>query len=139
MSKRPSNYTTKQSEAVLAYLEAQKGSHVNAAQIVEHFEEADISIGRTTIYRQLEKLVRDGKVQKYVIDSTSGACFQYSDERGNTNEHFHLKCENCGEVIHLEGKILPGVVQNILHQYEFEVNVNKTVFYGKCKACLRQG
>lgn len=139
LSRRPSNYITKQSAAVLAYLESQKDSHMTAAQVVEHFEESDVLIGRTTIYRQLEKLVRGGKVRKYVIDGTSGACFQYIDEKENKAEHFHLKCENCGEVFHLYGEILPGVTKNIRNKYEFEVNVNKVIFYGKCSACLRRG
>lgn len=135
MSQRSSNYTTKQSEAVLTYLKTQKGNHVTAGQVVKHFEEIGVSIGRTTIYRQLEKLVQEGKVKKYVIDSVSGACFQYSDECENQDEYIHLKCENCGVVIHLNGENLPDVAQNIRNKYDFEINVNKTVFYGKCKNC----
>lgn len=136
MSRRPSSYTTKQGKAVLACLESQKGAHVTAAQIAEHLEQAGVSIGRTTIYRQLERLSRDGRVRKYAIDG-AGACFQYADGCGDMGEHFHLKCEGCGEVVHLNGGMLPGITQDIRNNYEFEVDVNKTVFYGRCGTCVR--
>lgn len=137
LSRRPSNYTTKQGEAVLAYIRSLKDRHVTASEIVEHFEKNDVSIGRTTIYRQLEKLVQDGKVRKYSFDLSAGACFQYVDECKFCEEHYHMKCENCGKIIHLQDEIMSAVAAHILRVHEFEVNVMKTVFYGKCRSCIQ--
>jgi Fur family ferric uptake transcriptional regulator len=134
--KRPERYNTKQSEAVLAYLSSIEDGHVTAAQILEHFEKEDVTIGLTTIYRHLDKLTADGKVRRYTIDGTSGACYQYVDEHENCQEHFHLKCEDCGALLHLQCDTLGDLQQHMLEDHEFQINAMKTVFYGKCKTCF---
>lgn len=136
MGGRPSTYTTRQGEAVLAYLASQKGRHVTAAQVAEHLGNI---IGRTTVYRQLDRLVREGRLRRYMLDEAAGACFQYVEENEGAGEHFHLKCEACGKLIHMDGKALPDVTGGILQHYAFEVDVNRTVFYGRCRACSGKG
>ncbi len=138
MTGRPSTYTTKQGQAVIDYLKSQEGKHPTAPQIAEHFTENETAIGRTTIYRQLDKLVRQGLVRKYIFDENIGACFQYVGEDCDTEEHYHLKCEKCGKLTHVENSTIPSVERGILANYAFEVDVGKTVFYGKCKSCSRK-
>lgn len=133
---RPKGYNTKQREAVLDFIASLGDSHVTAAQIVENFKNEDVSIGRTTIYRHLDKLAESGKVRKYTIDGISGACYQYIDNGKDCSEHFHLKCEDCGELFHLRCDMLSKVQQHIFDKHIFQVNTSKTVFYGKCEACL---
>ena len=84
-------YKTKQQELLFSYLREMQGKHFTAEDVRAHFEAKNISIGIATIYRQLEKLVNDGKIQKYFIDDHSAACFEYAGENCNHNEkHFHL-------------------------------------------------
>ncbi|HWS28906.1 MAG TPA: transcriptional repressor [Clostridia bacterium] len=135
MTTRPSTYVTKQGNAILDFLKSQQGNHLTAAQIAAHFGSGEAAVGRTTVYRQLDKLVDRGAVRKYVFDENSGACFQYVDEDGGAKEHFHLKCEACGKLIHVDNDAMPYVEKGILKNYAFEIDVGKTVFYGKCRAC----
>jgi len=134
--KRPANYTTKQREAVLAYIASLNGNHATAAQIAEYFENKKIPVSRTTIYRHLEKLTENGEVRKYTMDGISGACFQYITKGEEYPEHFHLKCENCGELIHLQCYTLDEVKNHVLNKHDFEINTKKIVLYGKCHNCL---
>jgi len=134
---RPASYNTKQREAVLAYIASLDGGHVTAARIVEHFENENAPIGRTTIYRHLDKLVESGKIHKYNIDDVSGACFAYVSHGTECGEHFHLKCEDCGELFHLQCDTLSEMQRHILAEHAFKVNTMKTVFYGKCDNCLQ--
>jgi Fur family ferric uptake transcriptional regulator len=140
---RPETYNTKQSEAVLDYIASTDGNHVTVAQIVEHFGTATgipgspAPVGRTTIYRHLDKLVESGKVRRYTIDGMSCACYQYINEEEVSQEHFHLKCEICGVLLHLQCDTLNEMWQHIFQKHEFQVNMMKTVFYGKCKDCLK--
>ena len=57
-----------------------QGSHVTVNEICEYFKNQGISVGTTTVYRHLEKMVREGVVAKYVVDGTSSACFEYTGE-----------------------------------------------------------
>jgi Fur family ferric uptake transcriptional regulator len=139
VSGRPANYTTKQGEAVLAYLRAQTGEHVTAARIAAHFAQNGAAIGRTTIYRQLDRLVREGRVQKYVVSETAAACYQYADGAACAGVHYHLKCDQCGELIHTREGVLPDIARDIQDGYAFEIDVNRTVFSGVCGGCAGGG
>lgn len=94
MTARPANYSTKQDDAVLTYLSSLTDIHVTAAQVSEHFASGQTPIGRTTVYRQLDRPVQEGKARKYTIDGIKGACFRiYLKLNGNRN-FFIIKCEN---------------------------------------------
>ena len=133
--RRPSNYNTKQSEAILNYIISLDGAHVTAAQIVKHFEKKAAPIGRTTIYRHLEKLMESGKLRRYTTDGVSGTCFQYVSDGEECDTHFHLKCENCGELKHMECDMLGKLELHILKEHSFRINAFKTVLYGQCSTC----
>ena len=132
--KRFANYKTKQSEAVLDYIISCGDTHITAAQIVEHFEKEEVSIGRTTVYRHLDKLTEAGKVRRYITDGITGACYQYV-EREDCRSHFHLKCESCGELLHFECEKLDGLQHHISTNHAFQINMLRTVFYGMCESC----
>lgn len=130
-------YKTKQLELLMCYLEAHKSEHFTAEDVHAHFAQKEISMGTATIYRHLERLVADGTVTKYVIDEHSAACFEYTggctDSDGDP--HFHLKCEDCGSLIHLECEELCQIRAHLLAGHGFVLNPRRTVFYGKCAAC----
>lgn len=97
MSVRP-KYKTKQRKTVQACLETLPGVHVTAGELYEKLKQEGISVGQTTVYRQLESLVDEGIVNKYFVDDNSPACFEYigEDGRKGPDECFHCKCEKCG-------------------------------------------
>jgi Fur family ferric uptake transcriptional regulator len=132
MSVRPNGYNTKQSEAVLALLRSNRSRHMTAAQIADSLPD----VGRTTVYRRLERLVGRGLAKKYVFDGVSGACFQYAEPHdGCEREHFSLKCETCGGVTSVHCGALEKVTRHLLRSHGFRIDDAKTVFYGVCKAC----
>ena len=136
--KRPDSYKTKQREAILDYIISLEGAHVTAAQIALHFSKKDASIGKTTIYRHLDRLTENGNLRRYVTDGISGACYQYVGNEAINNAHLHLKCEQCGELFHLECEALDDLEQHVFDKHAFQVNTTKTVLYGTCDDCLQK-
>jgi Fur family ferric uptake transcriptional regulator len=132
--KRPGAYNTQQGKLILDYLASTGDSHVTVHQILRHFEDEGADIGQTTIYRHLEKLAEDGKVRKYVLSEGKSACYQYINQEA-CREHFHLKCEVCGGLIHLDCDFLNVIQRHVRENHDFEINMLKTVFYGKCEKC----
>ena len=61
-----SQYKTRQMNELLSYLKSVQGSHVTVNDICEHFKSEGISVGTTTIYRQLERMVGQGVVMAYL-------------------------------------------------------------------------
>jgi Fur family ferric uptake transcriptional regulator len=131
---RPSNYNTRQRKRILDYMMSLGDAHVTVHQMVRHFEKENIVIGQTTIYRHLEKLAAEGKIRKYSFDSDASACYQFVADAA-CGEHFHLICETCGRLIHLDCELLDGIQQHLLADHHFQLNTLKTVFYGKCETC----
>jgi Fur family ferric uptake transcriptional regulator len=120
----------------MEYLASLGGKHVTAAQIAEHFRGARPPIGLTTVYRHLEKLEDSGHVRKYFVDGVSSACYQYVMDNENCPEHFHLKCESCGALLHLECGMLDRVRRHVFEEHSFSIDRSKMVFYGKCADCM---
>jgi Fur family ferric uptake transcriptional regulator len=132
---RAARYQTRQGEQILRYLASLGGSHVTAGGIASYFEGTNPPIGRTTVYRHLERLVDAGRVRRYNLEGEESACYQYIEESGGCREHFHLKCEKCGVLIHLECGVLDDIAGHVRQEHRFEINPLKTVFYGICKDC----
>ena len=134
-------YKTRQQDLLLSYLKSIKGQHFTVEDVKEHFANKNSPIGVATIYRHLEKLISGGLVNKYIVDETSAACFEYigSDSCQKTVPHFHLKCNVCGSLIHLECEELEQIRAHLKSSHNFELDSFKTVFYGTCSACQANG
>ena len=128
-------YRTKAQEELLAYLRATPGIHHTAAELKEHFADEGSPIGTATIYRQLERFVDEGHVQKYVIGTGDSACYAFVGEAPTASPHFHCKCERCGSLIHLDCDELRDMQTHLLEHHGFAWNAGKTVFYGLCERC----
>ena len=129
-------YQTRQRRQLLAYMESTGGKHFTAADVVSYCRDLELGIGTTTIYRQLDKLVSEGLVRKYLIDEKTAACFEYlGDESDHCREHYHLKCESCGRLIHLDCQRIDALAKHILDQHGFAVNPTRTTFFGLCRDC----
>jgi len=133
-------YKTRQREELLAFLETAPGEHLTAADITEAFRRRGRSIGTATVYRQLERLVDEGVLNKYTIDAGSPCCFEYVGARAHRTDGpcFHCKCEACGRLIHLHCEELEGLAGHISAEHGFEINPLRTVFYGLCETCREE-
>ena len=95
-------YNTRQRSRLLEYMQAVPGEHFTAKDVCDYFQARGTPIGVATVYRQLERMVEEGLVNKYIIDANSPACFEYVDRQTTCGEEcFHCKCEKCGKLIHL--------------------------------------
>ena len=129
-------YKTKQQDLLVSYLKTTQGRHFTVDDVRLYFAGKDSSIGVATIYRRLEKLVSEGVVQKYFLGDQTAACFEYTGGDSNTNgNHFHLKCEKCGKLVHLETDDLKEVCSQLKQEHGFSLDSAKTVLYGVCSEC----
>ena len=133
-----SRYKTKQREMLLGYFETVPGKHVTAADICAYLRSRESSIGQSTVYRQLESLVDEGLIKKYIIDANSPACFEYvaPDSHACGDFCFHCKCEKCGKLIHLHCEELEEIQRHLSSEHHFRLDPTRTVFYGLCEQCM---
>ena len=86
-------YMTRQQQAVLDCIAACPGGCATAMVLADRLRSGGQSVGLTTVYRQLERLEKQGLVHKLVTDE--GACWQYCDCHAH-RDCILLKCEVCG-------------------------------------------
>lgn len=130
-------YETKQSKLVFEFLKTNCSKHFSAEDVYFSLLNQGGKIGRTTVYRQLEKLVEDGIVNKFVSGDNDACCYQFADCHHNHN-HYHLKCSVCGNLFHTECDFLDKLSTHIFNDHKFTLDKSKTVLYGVCEACGKE-
>lgn len=117
---------------MLDCLSERADSPVSAAAIVDALREQGEHIGIATVYRQLEKLERQGSVHKVTTDE--GAYYQFCTH-GCALDCCLFKCECCGRIVHLDCHQLAPLYEHLEHEHGFSINPRKTMFYGLCREC----
>ena len=130
-------YKTRHRDELMEYFETTGSAHFTVSDVCEYFKLQGTPIGQSTVYRQLEALVDEGLLQKYVISQGAPACFEFvgEDVHEEGEPCFHCKCEKCGKLIHLHCDELDGLQSHIRGEHGFEINSMRTVFYGLCEDC----
>ena len=129
-------YNTRQRSRLLEYMQTVPGEHFTAKDVCDYFQACGTPIGVATVYRQLERMVEEGLVNKYIIDANSPACFEYVDRQATCGEEgFHCKCEKCGKLIHLHCEELVQIRSHLKEEHHFTLDPLRTVFYGLCEDC----
>ena len=128
MSKRCC-YNTKQKDLIVEKIKSKKKSFT----IKQLYDDLNGSIGLTTIYRTITKLLNEGLLDK-TIGSDNTAFYQYLEKCSNKN-HFFLKCESCGNLEHVDCDCIENLTKHIKKEHKFSLNQDRIVINGICKKC----
>ena len=119
-------YSTKQKDVILNVI-SEIGRDFSIKDI---FDKVSDSTSLTTIYRLIEQLEDEGVVEKI------GNNYQYIEKCGCN--HFYLKCEKCGRLIHVECKFVEELQHHIEKDHKFLLNKDRIIINGICKNCLEE-
>ncbi len=125
------NYHTKQKDKILNIIKIKR----NEFTIKEIYQELNKEVGLTTIYRYIEKLVNDGIVNKS-IGKDNITYYQYLGYCDKEN-HFYLKCEVCGNLIHVDCDCIKDLSNHILNEHKFKPSQVHFIINGICNKCRR--
>lgn len=129
------SYNTRQRELILDYIKKNAKKHLTADDIADALKAEQV--GKTTVYRYLEKLCEQNIVRKFILSEGKSACYQYNDEQ-QCHDHFHMKCLKCGKLFHLECDHLKDIAAHISKMHDFTIDSSRTVFYGICGECSKK-
>ena len=130
-------YKTKQREIVENCLKSNNERHLTVDEITDILRQKGADVGRTTVYRTLEKLIQEGRVRRYAAAKGDSACYQYLTDNA-CHEHFHLKCTGCGKLLHIKCEHMKELNEHILSEHKFRVDKLQTVLYGLCEDCAER-
>ena len=129
------SYNTNQKEMLIEVFLKNQDRQFSVSDIMGELNSSGKKIGLATIYRQLESLEQSGKIRKFTDENGKKACWQFFNGSENCQHHYHLKCEKCGKIVHLDCEFVSEIDRHILKDHGFSMDKSKTVFYGICSNC----
>ena len=126
---------THQREAV-AEVVFDSDEHLSVEDIEGRLRARGGRIGKATIYRTLDLLVRSRLVEEHDF----GEGFKRYEHRLTSHPvHEHLICLECGSVEEFESRELYGVENRVRADYGFSPVRRRLEIYGLCKTCRESG
>ncbi|MQA92702.1 MAG: transcriptional repressor [Gemmatimonas sp.] len=126
---------TPQREAVADTIFTSSG-HLSVEDIELALRGTGERIGKATIYRTMEILVRSGLVEEHDF----GEGFKrYEHLFGQTPVHEHLICLNCHEVVEFQSPEVVRVQEETARQHGFVSTRHRLEIYGLCSKCQASG
>jgi Fur family ferric uptake transcriptional regulator len=110
--------------------------HLSVEEIEARLKQRGERIGKATIYRTMEILVRSGLVE----DHDFGDGFKrYEHLFGHQPVHEHLVCTHCRAVVEFERPELSRIQDEVAAEHGFLPARHRLEIYGLCGDCQRQG
>jgi Fe2+ or Zn2+ uptake regulation protein len=123
---------TQQRRAILSVIEtAQK--HLDASQILRKAQKLDASVDRSTVYRTLQLLKRQGLVDELDLMHIHGEGHYY--ERRLSRDHIHMACLRCGRITEFVSDMFEKLKQQVEKDCRFRVVVSRLEIGGYCATC----
>ena len=110
--------------------------HLSVDDIERKLRDGGERIGKATIYRTLDLLVRSRLVEEHDF----GEGFKRYEHRLSVRPiHEHLICLNCGSVAEFESTELYGVEKRVRREHGFTPVRHRLEIYGLCRECREAG
>lgn len=126
------SYQTKQKNIIKELFINNPDKHFTVEQILLEINNGVTSVSKATLYRALDNLVSLGEVIKFNLD---GMCSCYLYNNKEHSEQIHLKCEECGNVFHIDSKVVKGIDSKLMKECGFLIDNKRTMLYGVCDSC----
>ena len=103
-------------------------SHPNVNELLKIVKSKDSTIGKSSIYRNLNSMVEEGKVKLILTNSNSK---RYD---GDTSDHNHFICNKCNKVIDIIND--EAINKSLEKEYNFIIQERNTTYFGICGNCI---
>ncbi len=119
---------SKQKETIFKVLQ-ETSCHPTAEWVYEQVKREIPNISLGTVYRNLKIMKQEGAVSKLDLIGT------LSRYDGNTQNHYHFRCEQCGYISDVDEPVDKEINERLAHKTGFEVSYHRLEFRGLCKSC----
>ena len=106
--------------------------HVTANEVYEFVKEFCPTIGKGTVYRNLDILVEEGDLRKVEVPDGPNR-FDLT-----LKNHYHVRCVNCGEISDVDMDEIPDLMKKIHDTHGIEFLDYDISFKGICPKCREE-
>lgn len=103
--------------------------HVTANEVYEFIKEAYPTIGKGTVYRNLDILIEEGALRKIEVPDGPNR-FDFA-----LNNHYHVRCIKCDNVSDVDMDEIPNLLEKINNTHGIEFLDYDILFKGICLKC----
>lgn len=136
-----SGYNTDGKTTVLDFFRSNRDRQFTADDVINALEEKCRATkqklpGKSSVYRIISKFEEMGALRCFFDSESSKRLYQYAGE--HCDDHFHLKCSECGQVVHLECEVGDQLLRHISSDHGFSVSAGKSILLGECEKCRKK-
>ena len=105
--------------------------HATADEVYKLIVRNHPSVGRGTVYRNLNILADEGRIKR--VETQDGPCrFDHT-----LCEHYHVKCIKCNNVFDVDMEVVPDLTNRIHDTHGIEFLDYDIIFKGICPNCQK--
>jgi Fur family transcriptional regulator, ferric uptake regulator len=125
---------TGQRRAILSVIETAK-KHLDASQILRKAQRLDASVDRSTVYRTLQLLKRQGLVDELDLMHLNGEGHYYERKLGR--DHIHMACLRCGKITEFVSERFDSLKGQLQQECRFHIVLARLEVGGYCSSCRK--
>ena len=132
------HYQTKSRKQILEFMDCNPDQSYTADALAEALAKrygADAP-GKSTVYRLVAKMAEEQLLHKSEQQGTRSSLYRKAG--AHCHEHLHLKCLDCGKLMHMEEEQSALLLKEIFKQNGFTVDEYRSVLFGRC-GCQKDG
>lgn len=120
--------------AILSVIET-ANKHLDASQILRKAQKTDPSVDRSTVYRTLGLLKRQGLIDELDLMHLNGEGHYYERKLGQ--DHIHMACLRCGKITEFVSERFDSLKSQLEQECRFRIVVARLEVGGYCTECRR--
>ena len=119
---------SKQRDTILRVVKNSK-DHPRADWVYDEVRREIPNISMGTVYRNLKTLAKSGDIRQLELaDGTSRF-------DGNTDSHYHFRCEKCGQIFDLDEPVDRSIGERVAKNTGLKIFRQRMELIGLCNAC----
>ncbi|MCB0363766.1 MAG: transcriptional repressor [Bdellovibrionaceae bacterium] len=126
---------TPSKELLIQFFIDNQKRYVSSKELQDHVGVHLPDVDRTTVYRNIEKLIALELIQELDLPKT-GKAYQFIFDR---KAHHYYICKGCGEVKQGDGRLFARIEKALKEIHDFSKAQMSVVFYGYCLECKPGG
>jgi Fur family peroxide stress response transcriptional regulator len=123
---------SKQRDTILRVV-MNSNDHPRADWVYDKVRQEIPNISMGTVYRNLNSLAKSGDIRQ--LDIADGT----SRFDGNTENHYHFRCEECGHIFDLDEPVDQSISERVAENTGFKVYRQRMELIGLCNGCQANG
>ncbi|MCI8332703.1 MAG: Fur family transcriptional regulator [Clostridiales bacterium] len=124
-------YNTEQKKQILGFLQTNSQAQYTIDEIAEALSGC---VGKSTVYRQIPFLVKEGAVKRFTAENNRKSVYQ-AVVGFHCDAHLHMKCMRCGKLLHMPEALSDQLIGLVNEKSSFAIDEEETVLFGRCEGC----